>query len=208
MTLTVGQIGQIEDRRQDAPFVWLVEIPIPDPVTPLVARITSHGEQVLYNTNSSGAGLAYTPRSLQIDAIREDTKATQNGLRLTISNANRELLGLVDSYDGLENVEVTLMCVNLETLDEPPYVQQRARITSVSATNDSIVFELGRTDISRSRLPANRCQRSSCSFVYKGARCGYTGVLTSCDKSPFGPNGCEAHSNLSRYGGFLGIPRP
>jgi hypothetical protein len=207
MTLTQGQLGQVEDRRQDAPFVWLVEIPIPDTVSPQVARITSHSEAVDYSNSSSGAALSYTPRNLEIDAIREDTKATQQGLRLTISNANRELLGLVDSYDGLEDVEVTLMLVNLETLSEPPYLQQRGRIAGVSATNAAITFELGRTDISRSRLPANRCKRSSCSSVYKGARCGYTGALPSCDKSPFGPNGCEAHSNLSRYGGFLGIPR-
>ena len=192
MTLTQGQLGQVEDRRQDAPFVWLVEIPIPDTVSPQVARITSHSEAVEYSNTSSGAALSYTPRNLEIDAIREDTKATQQGLRLTISNANRELLGLVDSYDGLEDVEVTIMLVNLETLSEPPYLQQKGRIAGVSATNTAITFELGRTDISRSRLPANRCQRGYCSFVYKGARCGYTGAIATCDKTPHGPNGCDA----------------
>jgi len=32
------------------------------------------------------------------------------------------------------------------------------------------------------------------------------GAIVDCDKSPDGPNGCRAHSNETRFGGFPGNP--
>jgi hypothetical protein len=50
----------------------------------------------------------------------------------------------------------------------------------------------------------------SCRYLrrYKGAQCGYAGALASCDGTFNGPNGCVAHANQARYGGFRFAPKP
>lgn len=208
MSFDPAQLAQVEDRRQDSPFVWLVEIPIPDEVSPEIARLTSHSESVSFDVNSSGEALVFTPRQLTIEPIREDSKATQQALSLTVSNADLGLLALVDAYDGLEGQTVRLMCVSLELLiPGSQFIDATGEIQQVSTTQRSLTFDLGRTDISRSRFPANRVQSDHCPFAYKGARCGYTGALPSCDKTLNGPNGCVTHDNASRFGGFPGVPR-
>lgn len=206
--LTTTQIAAVNNRRQEFPFVWMLEVPIPDPVTPSVLRITSHSQPVVWLTDSEGGELTWTPWPLTVATINEDTKGTQQTVRVSIGNANRQIMALVDAYEGLEEQIVRIALVPLLALAEGvALIDVRGRIIGVSATNEALTFEIGQVDMRRAKFPGNRVDSTRCGYRYKDARCGYTGVLATCDKGLTTPNGCEAHANETRWGGFRGVPR-
>lgn len=206
--LTVTQLNAIENRRNEFPLVWCVEVPIPDEVTPQVLRVTSHSTPVEWQTDSDGNPLTWTPWSIDVGAIDEDTKGTQQTWRLTLSNANRQIMALVDAYEGLEESSVTAHLVPLLALAEGVgVVTLRGRILAISATQDALTFELGQVDLRRAKLPARRVSATYCGSAYKSEQCGYTGALPTCDKGLNTPNGCVAHANENRFGGFPGVPQ-
>jgi len=57
------------------------------------------------------------------------------------------------------------------------------------------------------RLPARHYTSDWCLWIYKSEECGYTGPLPTCDKTLWGENGCVAHDNSSRFGGFPTLER-
>lgn len=206
--LTVTQLASVENRRNEFPLVWCVEIPIPDPVTPSVLRITSHSAPVAFLTDSAGVYLEWLPYPLQIAPVSADTKGTQQTLRVTISNANRQLMALVDAYEGLEEQTVRIYLVPLNaTAEGRGVLDLRGRIIAINANQASITFELGQVDMRRAKFPSNRVSNQRCGYVYKSERCGYVGAIDGCDKGLNTPNGCVAHANENRYGGFPGVPR-
>lgn len=208
MTVTLAQLAQIEQRRQEFPLVWCVEIPIPDPVSPSVLRITSHSVPVEFLTDSAGAPLVWDPFPLTVATVNEDTKGTQQTFRVTIGAQNRQVLALVDAYEGLEEQVVRARLVSIAARAEGlGIVDLRGRIIGCSVTNEALTFELGQVDMRRAKFPANRVSPLRCRFRYKGVRCGYTGALATCDFGLNTPNGCDAHSNANRFGGFPGVPR-
>jgi len=208
MTLTVTQLAAIENRRNEFPLVWCVEVPIPDEVTPQVLRITSHSETVEWQTDSAGVPLDWTPYPMTISGVTADTKGTQQTWRIALGNANRQVMALVDAYEGLEEQVVTAHLVPLlATAEGVGVVTLRGRILGISATNQSLTLELGQVDMRRATFPANRVRSQRCGFPYRGERCGYSGLLATCDKGFNTPNGCVAHANEERYGGFPGVPR-
>ena len=208
MTLTGTQLAAVEAMRSDTPFVWCLEIPIPDEVAPSVLRITSHSEPVEWLTDSAGAPLTWDPYPLRIGQLTESTKGTQETWNAAIGAQNRQVLALVDAYEGLEEQIVRARLVDLGALAEGVgIIDLRGRILSCTATQDALTFELGQVDMRRAKLPTQRVSPLRCRYKYKGERCGYAGAIATCDKGLTTPNGCEVHANENRWGGFRGVPR-
>ena len=80
-------------------------------------------------------------------------------------------------------------------------------IISASAKDDNytISFVLGAENPLTLRFPPRQQFRNRCFWQYKGASCGYTGSLPSCDYTLDGTNGCRAHDNTINFGGFPGL---
>lgn len=208
MTLTATQLAAVEAIRSDFPLIWCVEIPIPDSVSPSVLRITSHSESVEFLTDSAGAPLTWDPYPMRVGTLNEDTKGTQQTWTIAIGAQNRQVLALVDAYEGLEEQVVRARLVDLAALAEGlGIIDLRGRIIGCSATQDALTFELGQVDMRRAKLPTQRVSPLRCRYKYKGARCGYSGAIATCDKGLTTPNGCEVHANENRWGGFRGVPR-
>ena len=49
------------------------------------------------------------------------------------------------------------------------------------------------------------CIEKPCPFTFKDGWCDYKGEIPDCDKTYSGPNGCKAHNNEVRFGGFVGL---
>jgi lambda family phage minor tail protein L len=73
-------------------------------------------------------------------------------------------------------------------------------------TRDVVEFELAAAfDLAGVRAPKRQCISSICQWVYKSAECGYTGALTTCDKTV---DACKLHFGATAelpFGSYPGI---
>ena len=58
------------------------------------------------------------------------------------------------------------------------------------------------SEINKANLLTLRTVGHKCPWVFKGTECGYSGILTSCNKLYSDAGGCSGRSNLHRFGGF------
>ncbi|MGI1988684.1 hypothetical protein [Shewanella glacialipiscicola] len=78
-------------------------------------------------------------------------------------------------------------------------------VLSSSSANYVTSLELGSENPLSRSCPARTQMKDRCSFRFKSIECGYEGSLESCDLTLTGKNGCRAHNNSKRYGGYPSI---
>lgn len=155
-------------------------------------------------TNVDFRGETYVAFGLEIDEITQDAKGGLNEVAVSVSNVGRIVSAAVE-FNDLLGARVTLLYVNSENLDDPDaaVVEEQYEIMSMQVKGDQFVtFTLGHDRISQHVFPAGKFLRDNCRWIYKSPECGYAGALPSCDKMLEGTNGCRAHANVIRFGGF------
>lgn len=193
----------------DSPWRWLYEIEVPsDPLTRL--RLAQSREDIVFGTNSTGAVNTYYAASIAHGVQVTDTEATLPTVNLTISNISREVESILETYNGLVGEKVRILFVNLVDIDAGstvPTFTDEFEVLEVEADERDISAKLGQFNLFNLQFPNTRYTRDHCGFQFKGPLCQYAGVLTTCDKTLNGANGCTVHANADRFGGEPGIPR-
>lgn len=149
-------------------------------------------------------GETYQPRLVQIDQVQLDSRGGQASVQVTVGNVGREVSAYLETVE-VRGARVTIKYVNSATLADPTaiFIEERYEIQAVRVAGDiSVIFTLGRERVASTLLPAARFYRDHCRWLYKGSQCGYAGPLASCDHILEGANGCRAHSNIPRFGGY------
>ena len=202
-----ANVAKASDLASGDPWIWLYEIEVPTtPATRL--RLAADTDSVTFGTDSEGVDLVYSPFPITHNGMPETSEGDLPAVDLIVSNVSREVQALLEAYNGLVGQDVRIMLVNrANLLSGIPVLREDFQVLSVTSDASSAVAKLGQTDLWNALFPSNRVTRDYCRFQYKGARCGYTGGLTTCDKIVAGDNGCEAHANTPRFGGFPGTPR-
>ena len=194
-------------------LVWLYQIDVPtsdaDGRAYRFARSTERGRVRSKN---------YVPFPFTHESMMEGATGDLPTLSMSVSNVSREIIGTLENYNGLIGQRVKIMLV-LMTENQETSAQEHAdailewefKITSMTASAAGATAQLGDISLYEVFMPASRISKRYCRFKYKGAGCGYLGLLDSCDKTLDGPNGCEAHGGDSafhpeRFGGFPGVP--
>lgn len=155
-------------------------------------------------TNITFRGETYVAFGLEIDEITQDAKGGLHDVRISVSNVTREIGSYVE-FNELRGARVEILYVNSANLADPDAVvaEERYEIMSIQVKGSQFVsFTLGHDRISQHQFPSGRFFRDNCRWIYKSVECGYSGGLASCDKILEGPNGCRAHANVARFGGF------
>ena len=111
----------------------------------------------------------------------------------------------MQDYGGMVGSEVKFFVINTGAMDREPDVVEDFLVTSGSAKNFSVTFQLGAENALATPFPRRRQLRDRCAWKYKSAECGYIGTLPSCDLTLQGDNGCKVHENTLNFGGFPGI---
>lgn len=106
-----------------------------------------------------------------------------------------EYVALIDDYNNI--FPIPNVNVSTTSFTEEFYV-----IDSYTATESAVQFNLEPSMDFSVRLPRRRFTHL-CYWRYKSAECGYVGALSTCKKDI---TDCEAHSNVARFGGFVGVP--
>lgn len=169
-----------------------------------VVRLAASDKDVHFDDN------LYTAFPISHESIRTSTEMAVDATRVLVGVVDSTIIGLLFRHDGLRRAKVTILTVFDGLLDDPDnkiisfegYVSHAAISEQVASIEVTSKF-----DVQDIRLPRRVYLRDRCAWIYKDSNtCQYTGPLPTCDKSLDGNNGCRAHSNTARFGGFPAIP--
>lgn len=149
-------------------------------------------------------GASYNPAAMRIESVSQDNKGGLHEVDISLSNVTREVGAFVE-LNEVRGARVDLLYVHSAHLadDDAVVLEERYEIMSVQVKSTQFVtFHLGHDRINQHQFPGGRFLRDSCRWIYKSAECGYAGGLPSCTKILEGSNGCRAHGNVPRFGGF------
>ena len=197
------------------PWYWLYEIEVPtDPATRyrwVNSPDNDFGEngQIEFGVDGSGNPLVYSPFPVTHGESKEDANADLDDVTLTIGNPSREVVAKLDAHD-MVGQPVRILLVNRADLLSgiATRIDEYEILGGITVTARAITARIGRYSLLRRSFPGELAMRDHCGFLYRGDRCGYTGAITTCDKTLSGSNGCEAHSNETRFGGHPSMPLP
>lgn len=198
--LSVATVIEKNKIASDVAFVPCVEIDVRDPVTGNVVetlRLVRNSEDLEYN------GHTYAASAFDFNIVEES--GAQPDIQVVFKDYSRAVQARMQAYGGGVGFTVRLMVVNAGNLSQPPEGMETFEVVGATAKNYIVTFRLGAENPLTKRFPRRTQTRDRCRWVYKGPECGYTGSLGSCDYSLQGPNGCAAHNNTERFGGFPGI---
>lgn len=198
--LSVASVIEKNRLSSDVPFLICLDIEVVNPTTGMTVetrRVVRNTEDIVYRGNT------YTAADFDIQLKQE--AGTQQSVSLSMKDYSSAIMALMQSYGGGIGFKVTVMVVNAGNLVQPPEVSEYFEVIAASAANYVVSFTLGAESALAKVFPRRRQTRDFCQWRYKGAECGYTGALASCDLTLNGSNGCQAHNNVIRFGGFPGL---
>lgn len=199
-SLSVASVIEKNRLSSDVPFLLLLDIDVIDPDTGVLVEtlyLVKNTEDVVFN------GHTYSPTSFDIE-LREEAGNSQS-VKLSVKDYSRLVQTRMQAYAGGVGFRVTVTVANAGNLAQPPEVQEFFEVVAADSGNYTCSFTLGAENVVSKSFPRRRQTRDYCQWRYKGTECGYTGGLTSCDLTRTGPNGCEAHNNVVRFGAYPGI---
>lgn len=182
--------------------VLLVALKIVIPSTPII-YIVRNGEAVTFLGNE------FIPFEFNIGEITAGKGETPQ-LQLQIDNTSRAIERYLIEYDtylklnGIDGNGITCELYVLNTNDLTEAVMtEYFELVSFGAPNSKIAtFTLGTTSLFNKQYPPRKMYANFCSFKFKDARCAYSGVITTCNKTL---SDCRARNNSVRYGGMVGL---
>lgn len=202
MAKSLSVASVIEKNRLSSEHPWLIclDIEVRDPITTALAttgRYVRNAEAITFN------GQTYQPASFDIE-LKEESGTLQT-VTLSFRDYTRAIQGYMQQYQGGVGFTVTLFVVNAGNLAQPPEVSEYFEVIAAESADYVCTFTLGAENTLTKTFPRRRQTRDFCQWRYKSEQCGYIGAATTCDLSLKGDNGCEAHANAKRFGGFPGI---
>ena len=176
------------------PWYALLDVEL---TTGVYIYLVQNTENVTYN------GQEYTAFPFSIGVSKQTSKGEISSVQFRVCNINRVMQGYIEDYDGFIGKSITLRLVNAAHLSED-YAELTVtyEINSCSANAEWVTFDCGAPNPMSKRFPLYRYIGSHCNFVFKSVECGYSGAVTTCDRTLLS---CAAKYNTPRYGGYKGL---
>jgi len=200
-------------------WMWLYELEVPTE-PPTRYRFIRDPSPVTFRGN------VYAPFPITHSEVTENNQADLPSLKLTASNATREIISILNTYNGLVGQPCRIILTHSLVLPTNEAVwEEDFTILDTAANDEAVTCTLGDMNLYQAKLPGERMMRFYCRHEYRGGMCGYSvdpanpAYLETCDKSLNGLNGCRKHGDSEilagipeihpeRFGGFPGIPEP
>jgi phage-related protein len=183
---------------QPGAWVWLLTIVLPDSGGTL--RYAANTEDVVYGGNT------YSAFNFSIGSFNCDSGGEIPEFSMSVTNVGYVLQDYMRTYNGLMGGTISFVQVNTTYLSED-YSEDVVTLTIVGTDNQwpDVQFTLGVPSAVRYRVPEDRFNPHSCRHKFKCTRCGYTGVLTTCNRNP---DDCSTRGRFpANYGGPLSLRR-
>jgi phage-related protein len=198
--LSVATVVEKNRIGSGTPFLVALDIEVINPATGIpvtTIRVVNNTEPVTWGGNE------YTPMDFKLDL--HSAKGEQPNLNLSLFDYSRGIQAYMQEYGGGVGFNVTVYVLNADALDRDAEIAEFFQVIGAGAADYSVSFTLGAENALAKPFPRRRQTKDFCQWRYKSAECGYTGGLPTCDLSLQGANGCAAHNNTPRFGGFPGI---
>lgn len=194
---------KIEKNKLNSNSVWFVMLEIKIPSVSEMLRIVNNNEDITWK------GSTWLKFPFELDEISQSANAETSQFQIKVGNVKNIIGQYIRQYDayvktnGFEPITVVLYIVNSKDLANTTPVYSTNLILTTSNLNYlEVSFTVSARDLFRARTPQTRMFPNSCRFKFKGTLCGYSGSVTSCDKSLAR---CRQLGNSKRYGGFPAI---
>lgn len=140
-------------------------------------------------------------------SVEQKSGGQLSTMNLKASNTMRILQGIIEQYAGIVGAVANIYVYNTANPAGEPDLALTTTIMATSCTAETVTLSLSAPSPMRTLFPRFLYRANFCMWVsnYKGAQCGYTGVITNCDGTYAGGNGCQIHDNQARFGAFPGI---
>ncbi|KAA5604429.1 hypothetical protein F1188_16355 [Roseospira marina] len=198
--LSVATIIEANRIHSETAFLIALEVDIVDPVTNTLVetmRAVCNDEDITFN------GQTYIATHFTVGA--ETAAGETPNITLSITDYTNALSKPMELYGGGVGFEARILVINSGALDAPPEISERFKVIQASIRSFVVSFTLGAENPLTMRCPTRLQYRDRCPWRYKGPQCGYAGDMPSCDYTLQGDNGCAAHGNNLRFGGFPGL---
>jgi phage-related protein len=197
--LSVGSIIEKNKIASEETFLILMDAIIRDEDgnTVNTLRFVKNSENIVFD------GQSYQAANFSFDISMELN--SEPTIKLSAEDQTRTLAQYIEAYAGLVNSTVIMTVVNSGALSGPAEIQETFKIMSASVNEYVVDFDLGTDSAVNKRWPQYRQFKDRCPWRFKSKRCGYTGVMPTCDYTLAGGNGCMAHANVKHFGGFPGL---
>lgn len=159
-------------------------------------------------TLDAGDGLGpqtYQPFAFELQGAQQKNDGSLPQISIKVSNANRLVEGAIVQYSGAAGATCNIYVLNTENPSGEPEIALETTIIRTATDAKWVTFTCGAMSPLRLLFPKHLYYQSTCMWRYKSAQCGYTGALSTCSLTYDGANGCLAHANQTRFGGFPGI---
>lgn len=197
MPLDISSNAVLEKNKISSGGVWLLLVKFvyedEDPV-----RICLNNEAITWD------GESWLPAIFSLSGLSETKEGDIPSIPLSFVDFSGTIAPIIDQYRGAVGADVDIYVVHSDYLSEvEPWTHVSAEVVSTSMdSNHQISFQLGSNDLSNKRCPVNRYLNNTCRFAFKSTLCGYTGGVTTCDRT-FAT--CTTLGNQTRFGGFPGV---
>lgn len=200
-SLSIATVLEKNRLDSDVPFLVALDIEVVNPATGVVVEVlyvVRNQEEIDF------AGNLYQPAMFDISFGA--TAGEQSQVALAIVDVTGAIQARMEEYGGGVGFNVTMYVINSDALDQPPEIAEFFQVTGSSANDYKCHFQLGAENETMKTFPRRRQTKDFCQWRYKDAEtCRYAGVITTCDLTLQGPNGCAVHDNTSHFGAYPGL---
>ena len=184
----------------DVAFIVLVEVDVIDQDTGNLEetlRFARNNEDITYR------GFTYQKSAFSFK-VGESAEGVPD-VTVGFMDPTRVVIRKIDEREGGAGWVMRILMIASNDLTSEPEIEEMVFVMGASINGYQVSFRLGARSPLTMRFPARMQWKDRCQWIYKGEECGYTGGLATCDYSLQGSNGCAAHNNTNRFGGFPGI---
>jgi phage-related protein len=168
-------------------------------------RVARNTEPITLDANDGLGPQVYQPLAFELEGAEQKNDGSLPQITIKVSNVNRMVEGAIVAYNGAAGATCSVYVVNTENPAGEPELALDTTIIRTSTDSKWVTFTCGAKSPLRMLFPKRLYYQGTCMWSYKSLQCGYAGGLTTCSLTFEGPNGCLAHGNQQRFGGFPGI---
>lgn len=199
VSLSVADVIDKNKIASENAWLILVDVEIRDELDQVVDTLSlvSNNENIEYRE------VTYLASKFDLSVAKRANE--EPSIKFSATDVTGAIRDKMEEYGGGVGSSVTVTVVNHGNLDADPELVETFDVLAASAPDINVEWTLGAENPLKYQFPYRRQYRDRCPWVFKGKRCGYTGSMTSCDFTKNGVNGCRAHDNVRRFGGFPGL---
>jgi len=213
--MSLSATAYIEKNKLASTGAWIVLLKL-TLTDDSIVRICKNSEDVIWPVTDGETWVAFP---FELDEIGDSSKGEVPQFSVKIANVSRVMQAYNEAYDGLVDSDVQIQVVhsiNVTTAilgagvnNVNPEVELNYKINGSYSDNMWAVYTLGATNPYRMRFPRGRVMKHFCRYKdFKGDRCQYTGVDTSCDRTLATCRlkiNADASINSKHFGGAPGV---